>query len=87
MGLYETTEEEKKKILHISNQMKLAGIKSELIDEIRVVASKYQGAFNLLELWLEADDQEKGRILDQLIEEVEEYRSMPDKPTFVPKET
>ena len=85
MGLYETTEEEKEKILEISEQMKLVGINSDLVDEIRVVASKYQGAFNLLELWLKSNDEERAKTLGHLVKEVEEYRSMPDKPTYVPE--
>ena len=85
MSLFKTTDSQKVKIYQIANEMRVAGLSDCFIAQAVKLAEIYEGAFDLMELWLDEDDlSEKEQILTDLQEEINEYQEQPQEPVKKP---
>jgi hypothetical protein len=66
--------------------MEKAGLPSHFVASVLALATKEQGAFDLLELWHEAETpKERDEIVADLQEAVDEYEDAPSAPRLKPR--
>ncbi len=77
-----TSPEQKLRIYEIALEMKEEKLSAHFIVEVVELASHYEGAYDLLELWsTEEDHDEKQNLIAALQEELDEYKTQPKEPT------
>lgn len=70
-SIYTTKKEDYPKILKIAKKMYKSGEPIQLVNNIIMFASKYEGAYDLMELWYnESDSKERRNIINSLKEEL-----------------
>lgn len=82
---FTTTPGQKVRVYQIAAMMKQQGLEDEFIANLVEIASEYEGAYNLMEMWLAQESQdEKGEIIADLQDEIEDLLSAPRRPTKKP---
>ncbi len=82
---FTTTPAQKVRVYQIASIMKSAGLEDEFISNLVEMASEYEGAYQLMEMWASEENQsEKDEIISDLQEEIEDLQSAPKKPTKKP---
>lgn len=82
---FTTTPSQKVRVYQIAVQMKEAGLQDEFIASLVEMASEYEGAYILMEMWRDEKSQkERDEIIADLQDEIEELEAAPSKPTIKP---
>lgn len=82
---FTTTPAQKVRVYQIAVMMKSEGLEDEFIANLVEMASEYEGAYNLMEMWASEESQsEKDAIIADLQEEIEDLMAAPKKPTKKP---
>ncbi len=80
-----TSAAQKVRVYQIAANMKVAGLENEFIANLVEMASEYEGAYNLMELWgTEENQNERNEIISDLQDEIEDLLTAPKKPTKKP---
>ena len=75
---FTTKPEQKVEIYRIATEMSAAGLSAEFVSQVVEMASEYEGAFNLMELWSEEKEgKEREEIISDLQEEIDSYVERP----------
>ncbi len=78
MSTFKTTPEQKVRLYEIASLMKKEGLADSFIADAVEIGLYYEGVYDLFELWAEEDDlEEKGQIVSDLQEEIDEYKEQP----------
>lgn len=68
-------------VLDILNEMRRVGVESAFIRQLMEYCQRYEGLRDLMEMWYEEDsDEERGKILTDLQESLDEIISVPKEP-------
>lgn len=82
---FTTTAAQKVRVAQIACLMKDAELHDEFLANLIDFASEFEGAYNLMELWVAEQNQEdKEAIIADLQEEIEDWLAAPKKPTRKP---
>jgi DNA-binding phage protein len=85
MSTFRTTDKQKVRIYEIAASMKEHGLSDSFIAKSVKLAEYYLGAFDLLELWeREEDEKERGQIVADLQDEIDEFKGLPTEPEKKP---
>lgn len=77
-----TSPDQKLRIYEIALEMKAEKLSARFIIDVVELASYYEGALDLLELWsAEVEQEERECIISALQEELDEYKRQPKEPT------
>jgi hypothetical protein len=75
--IFRTTVEQVSKLCGIVGSMRKAGVDADLVDAVMILAHDDQGMFELMELWYNADEQERAEIIIDLRRSVDDlYRTV-----------
>lgn len=82
---FTTTATKKVRVYQIAVMMKSEGLEDEFIANLVEMASEYEGAYILMEMWVSEESQsEKDSIISDLQEEIDDLLAAPKKPTKKP---
>lgn len=82
---FTTTPAQKVRVYQIASMMKQEGLEDEFIANLVEMASEYEGAYNLMEMWASEESlAEKDEIIADLQDEIEDLQIAPKKPTKKP---
>ena len=81
---FKTTPDQVLRLASIVVEMGNAGISHQFIADIQTIAQQDQGAFDLMDMWSKADDDEKDEIVADLDEILDDYRDAPSAPQQKP---
>lgn len=85
MSSFKIKDDQKIKIYSIACKMKEEGLDSRFITNAVDLAFQYRGVYGLFELWDEENEvSEKGEIIADIQEEIEEEENLPRTPTKKP---
>jgi DNA-binding phage protein len=85
MSTYRTSDEQKVRVYQIATEMHKAGLSASFITGAVKLAEYYEGAFDLLELWVtEKKQTERDQIISDIQDEIDDYSEQPKKPTKRP---
>ena len=86
MTIFTTTDEQKVEVYHIASAMKQAGLPARFITQAVTLASEYEGAYDLMKIWSQEDEQEeRDQICADLEELIDEQWEQPRQPTVKPR--
>jgi len=86
MTIFTTTPEQKVEVYQIASTMAQAGLPAIFIAGAVALASDYEGAYDLMKLWSQEDEQEeKEQICADLEELIDEHLELPRQPTAKPR--
>lgn len=72
--IFETTSEQRERLPTYGDVMRACGIYPEIIEKIIAIASKDQGVFELIEIFVSSTDVlERSEIMDDLKETINDY--------------
>ena len=85
MKAFKTSAEQQVRVYEIATAMKTEGQKASFITNCVKLALEYEGAHDLMVLWVEASsEKEKDEIVADLQDEIDTHQEMPKKPTKKP---
>ncbi len=85
MSAFKTTAEQEVKVYEVATAMNKAGLNARFIKDSVHLALEYEGAHDLMLLWVEAsNDEERDDIISDLQEEIDSHQELPKKPTKKP---
>ena len=81
---FKTTATQRVRLYQIASEMKQVGLSDMFIADAVQLGEYYEGMFDLFELWLDGDTDERSAIIADMQEEIDEAQEQPSKPLHKP---